>query len=226
MAAEAVSWWVGVPAHAHAIAAGYSARTGDLDAARRELDVVLALDDWRTDRSYLWSIFIGEMATAAIARDDREICQQLLEDLIPLAETCAVNAAMVCFMGAHAHRVGLLCAALDQPEPARTWLHQVLQIHRRLGPGQVRASRVAELPASPASRRLPRSGGKPTCIEFCWPRRRIACILVMVLLATAVAGEATPHRPTGGGTWRVRTGCWIDAVVHVGRATVTYARRA
>ena len=67
MAAEAVQWWIGAPAHAHAVAAGFSARAGDLDTARRELDTVLALPDWRTDRSYLWSVFVGEMATAAIA---------------------------------------------------------------------------------------------------------------------------------------------------------------
>ena len=43
MAAEAVRWWIGAPAHAHAVAAGFSARAGDLDIARRELDTVLAL---------------------------------------------------------------------------------------------------------------------------------------------------------------------------------------
>jgi hypothetical protein len=47
--------------------------------------------------------------------------------------TCAVNGALVCFMGAHAHRVGLLYAALGQPVPARSWLTKALQIHRRLG---------------------------------------------------------------------------------------------
>ena len=40
MAALAIEWWVGAPAHAHAIAAGFLARAGDLDAARRELDTV------------------------------------------------------------------------------------------------------------------------------------------------------------------------------------------
>ncbi len=133
MAAEAVRWWIGVPAHAHAVAAGFHARAGDLDAARRELDTVLALDDWRTDRSYMWSIFIGEVCTAAIALHDRGLCQRLLDDLLPVARTCAVNGALVCFMGAHAHRVGILHAALDQTEPARRWLHQALEIHRRLG---------------------------------------------------------------------------------------------
>jgi hypothetical protein len=36
-------------------------------------------------------------------------------------------------MGAHAHRIGLLHAALGQAQPARKWLTQALQIHRRLG---------------------------------------------------------------------------------------------
>lgn len=133
MAAAAVRWWIGAPAHAHAVAAGFCARAGDLDAARRELDTVLALDDWRADRSYLWSIFVSEMAIAAIAPCDRALCRQLLEDLLPLVDTCAVNAALVCFMGAHAHRVGLLYAALDRPEAARQRLEQALGIHRRLG---------------------------------------------------------------------------------------------
>ena len=133
MAAEAVRWWIGAPAHAHAVAAGFSARAGDLEAARRELDTVLALDDWRTDRSYLWSVFIGEMAAAAIALQDRPLCQRLVEELLPVADSCAVNAAFVCFMGAHAHRIGLLYAALDQQDAARQRLLQALKIHRRLG---------------------------------------------------------------------------------------------
>jgi predicted ATPase len=133
MAAEAVGWWIGAPAHAHAVAAGFYARAGDLEAARRELDTVLALEDWRIDRSYLWSVFIGEMATAAMALQDRPLCQRLIEELLPLADTCAVNAAFVCFMGAHAHGLGLLHAALDQHEPARQRLLQAQEIHRRLG---------------------------------------------------------------------------------------------
>jgi hypothetical protein len=77
--------------------------------------------------------FVGEMAEAAIAVRDLELCEQLLDDLLPLAETCAVNAALVCFMGAHAHRIGLLHAALDRPEYARYWLNRAAEIHRRLG---------------------------------------------------------------------------------------------
>ena len=73
-AADAVRWWVGVPSHANAVAAGLLVMAGDdadLDAARRALDTVVALDTWRTDRSYLWSVFVGAMTTAAIGLRDR-----------------------------------------------------------------------------------------------------------------------------------------------------------
>lgn len=158
MAGEAVRWWIGAPAHAHAVAAGFHARAGDLDLARRELDIVLALEDWRTDRSYLWSVFIGEMATAAIAVGDRPLCTQLLADLTPVAETCAVNAALVCFMGAHAHRIGLLHAALGAAEPARRWLEQALAVHRRLGARAWAAETERALGALSFGPRLRRAG--------------------------------------------------------------------
>ena len=133
MAEEAVRWWIGAPAHAHAVAAGFFARAGDLEAARRELDTVLALDDWRTDRSYLWSVFVGEVVVAAIAVQDAPLCRRLLDDLLPLAGSCAVNGALVCFMGSHAHRVGLLHAALGDPDSARQALTDAREIHLRLG---------------------------------------------------------------------------------------------
>lgn len=132
-AAEAVRWWVGVPAHAHAVAAGFLARAGDLDAARREVATVLTLPDWRADRSYLWSVFVGELATAAIALADRDLCAVLLADLTPLAGTCTVNGALVCFMGSHAHRVGLLRAALGDTAGATEALRAALGVHERLG---------------------------------------------------------------------------------------------
>ena len=133
LADDAVRWWIGAPAHAHSVAAGFCARAGDLEGARRELDTVLALPDWRADRSYLWSIFIGELAVAAIAVDDAVLCEVLLDDLTPVASDCAVNGAFVCFMGAHAHRIGLLHAALGRTVPARRWLLEGLAVHRRLG---------------------------------------------------------------------------------------------
>jgi hypothetical protein len=131
IAGEAVEWWVGIPAHAHAVAAGFLARAGDLDAADRELATVLSLD-WRSARSYMWSVFVGQVATAAIALGELDLCRRLVDDLRPLHATCAVNGALVCFMGSHAYTLGLLHAALgDRPE-ARRALAEALRTHRRL----------------------------------------------------------------------------------------------
>jgi hypothetical protein len=66
-AAEAVCWWVGAPVHAHAVAAGFLARAGDLKGARRHVSTVLELGSWRADRSYLSSVFVGNLTVAAIA---------------------------------------------------------------------------------------------------------------------------------------------------------------
>ena len=135
-ASDAVRWWLGVPSHAHAVAAGFLALTGepdDLEAARKSLATVFALDTWREDRSYLWSVFVGEMTTAAVRLGDRDVCAQLLTELTPVADACGVNGALVCFMGSNAHWAGMLAAALDRPEEARRWLRQALDVHRRLG---------------------------------------------------------------------------------------------
>jgi hypothetical protein len=135
-AAEAIRWWLGVPAHAHAVAAGFLALAGGLDdlaGARAALDTVLALDTWREDRSYLWSVFVGEMATAAVALGDRDACAALLAELAPVADSCGVNGALVCFMGSNAHWAGMLAAALGRPADARRWLGRALDVHRRLG---------------------------------------------------------------------------------------------
>ena len=135
-AAEAIRWWVGVPSHAHAVAAGMYALAGgpdDLAAARRALDTVLALDTWRADRSYLWSVFVGAMATAAVRLKDRALSAQLLVELEPVADACGVNGALVCFMGSNAHWAGILAGALGRAEDARAHLTQALAVHRRLG---------------------------------------------------------------------------------------------
>jgi AAA ATPase domain len=129
----AVGWWVGVPTHAHAVAAGFLARAGDVDGARRELDVVLSLADWRAERSYLWSMFIGEFVEAAVAVADHPLCERLLDDLMPVADGCAVGGALVCFIGAHAHRVGRLHAVLGRAGPAREWFQRALGTHVKLG---------------------------------------------------------------------------------------------
>ena len=152
MAAEAVEWWVGVPAHAHAVAAGFLAKAGDLEACRRELDTVLALDDWRADRSYLWSVFVGQVAAAAIALRAQDLCRLLVDDLRPLRSSCAVNGALVCFMGAQAHHLGLLHAALGERAEAGRLLREALRVHQRLG------ARVWEAETAAALRDLDAGG--------------------------------------------------------------------
>ena len=135
-AAEAIRWWVGVPSHAHAVAAGFLTVAGqpdDLAAARRALDTVMALGTWRVDRSYLWSVFIGGMTTAAAGLGDQEICAQLLTELEPMTGTCGVNGALVCFTGSNAHWAGVLAASLGRRDNARRWLGQALSVHQRLG---------------------------------------------------------------------------------------------
>ena len=76
----AVGWWVGVPSHAHAVAAGLFAEAGDFDAARRALDTVVGLGTWREDRSYLWSVFVGGLTVAAARLGDLDLSRELFEE--------------------------------------------------------------------------------------------------------------------------------------------------
>jgi hypothetical protein len=63
------------------------------------------------------------------------------------ADGCAVNGALVCFMGAHAHRVGRLHAALGQSKPAQDWLQRALGTHVTLGARAWEAETCAALVA-------------------------------------------------------------------------------
>lgn len=132
-AADAVGHWTGAPIHAHAVAAGFFVRAGDVEAARHHVAAVVDLGTWRADRSYLWSVFVRELAQAAVALGDRELCAQLLDDLDPLTGSCGVNGAVVAFAGSHAHTAGLLAAALDQPDKAQQLLGQASDTYQRLG---------------------------------------------------------------------------------------------
>ena len=132
-AAEAVRWWVGAPVHAHAVAAGFLARAGDLAGARRHVHTVLELGSWQADRSYLSSVFIGNLITAAIALGDSELCSALLDELRPIASSCGVNGAVVAFSGSHAHFGGLAAAALGRTAEAIGFLDQAVEVHDRLG---------------------------------------------------------------------------------------------
>jgi hypothetical protein len=131
-ARQAVAHWSAVPVHAHAVAAGFEARAGDLDAARHHVAAVVELGGWRTDRSYLWSVFVRELAVAAVALDDRILGAALLDDVLPLADSCGANGAVVAFAGSHAHTAGLLATALGRDDgPAL--LEQARTAYRRLG---------------------------------------------------------------------------------------------
>ena len=148
---EAIRWWVGVPSHAYAVAAGFLASAGDLAEARRCVDTVLDLGDWRDDRSYLRHVFLGGLATAAIALGDAPLCEELAAELVELAKSCAVNGAVVCFMGSNAHRAGMLAAALGRFEQARSLLLRALAVHERLGARAWEAETCMELYLLPKS---------------------------------------------------------------------------
>lgn len=132
-AVDAVEHWAGAPVHAHGVAAGFLARAGDVDGARRHLAAVVDLGTWRVDRSYLWSVFVRELAHAAIATDDHDLASELLADVLPLAGTCGVNGAVVAFAGSHAHVAGLLAAAVGDESSARSLLDEAVATYSRLG---------------------------------------------------------------------------------------------
>ncbi|MGY1617298.1 ATP-binding protein [Geodermatophilus sp. SYSU D00691] len=136
VAEEAVRCWVGVPLHAHAVAAGLLAladEPDDVEAARRSLDTVLASGSWREDRSYLWSLFMGGMAAAAVRLGDRALCAQLLDDLRPFTGTGGMGGSLVCYMGSNALWAGIVAGALGRTDEAVGWLQESLAVHRRIG---------------------------------------------------------------------------------------------
>ena len=198
---EAIRWWVGVPSHAYAVAAGFHASAGDLAAARRCLDTVLDLGDWRDDRSYLRTVFLGGLATAAVALGNVRLCEELLAELVELAESCAVNGAVVCFMGSNAHRAGMLAAALGRDEQARSLLLQALTVHQRLGARAWEAETCTELCLLPGSSE-----------EAEWQRARALELarelglqgIVRRLAAPAGAGSRDAVLALDGDVWELR----------------------
>jgi hypothetical protein len=130
---EAVRWWTGTPVYAHAVAAGFLARAGDLDAARREVDIVLELGAWQADRSYLWSVLVGNLTDAAARLQDAELCARILDELRPVLSSCGVNGAVVAFAGSHAHFAGIAAASAGRHEEAHTLLQRAVTVHARLG---------------------------------------------------------------------------------------------
>ncbi|MGH8975727.1 MAG: hypothetical protein ACRD0C_21285, partial [Acidimicrobiia bacterium] len=144
-AERAVAWWVGIPAYSHAVAAGFLARAGALDDARRTLAVSRELDEWKEDRSLLRSAFVGLSVVAAARLGDHQLCAELYDELAAIAGTCAVNGAVVCFMGSYAHWAGVAAAALGHLEDAVAHLEVALATHERLGARAWEAESCAEL---------------------------------------------------------------------------------
>ena len=153
----AVAHWTGAPIHAHAVAAGFRARSNDLPAARHHAAIVADLGTWRADRSYLWSVFVRELAVAAIALDDRTLCEELLADLAPIAATCGVNGAVVAFAGSHGHVAGLLASHLGVPG-ADAFLTGAAAVYERIGAVAYLADVKAALRESAGHRSRPFPG--------------------------------------------------------------------
>jgi hypothetical protein len=126
-----VGHWRSAPILANALAAGFLARAGEIGEASRHVRAVTDLGTWRTENSYAWSVLVRELAVAAIAIADRELCAELLSDLLPLAGTCGVNGAVVSFAGSHAHAAALLAGALG--EDTELLMAQADEAYTRLG---------------------------------------------------------------------------------------------
>jgi hypothetical protein len=170
-AEAAAEHWTGAPIHAHAIAAGFSARAGDLPAARRHTAIVADLGSWRADRSYLWSVGMRELAVAAIALDDRSVCEELLADLTPIAATCGVRRRRrrvrrpQASPTARSHGAGRRGA---RPHRQRSFEQEI----------------VAELVVSPATVRNPSPASSRSCTYATEPK--------------ISSSPATPDSPDGG----------------------------
>jgi hypothetical protein len=146
-AREAVAWWVGAPGFAHAVAAGFLARAGDVEGARHHVETVAALGSWGVERSSLWSVFEGNLTDAAVALEDEAMCGDILDELRPISGTCGVNGAVVAFSGSHAHYAGLAAAALGRTDEATALLQEAVAVHDRLGAATWRATSLEALSA-------------------------------------------------------------------------------
>jgi len=133
LAVDAVAHWTGTPVHAHCVAAGAFAAAGDLDAASREVAMVTETGGWSDEGSYLRSVLVAHLATAAVALDNQPLCRELLEEVKPLTGTCGVNGAVVAFAGPFDHTAGILAAALGDHDRAVLLLDRSIATARSLG---------------------------------------------------------------------------------------------
>ncbi|MDP3891239.1 hypothetical protein, partial [Nocardioides sp.] len=133
LADDAVRWWTGAPVLAHAVAAGARAAAGDLDGAAREVAMLADAGGWRGEGSYLRSVLVQDLADAAVALHDTELCALLLEDVSSLTDACGVNGAVVAFAGPFSRAAGILAFELGRLDEAGTLLDRSVTTARRLG---------------------------------------------------------------------------------------------
>lgn len=155
LAHDAVEWWTGAPVLAHAVAAGAYAGAGDLASAAREIAMVTEAGGLANEGSYLRSVLIGHLAEAAVALDQRALCQELLDEIEPLASDCGVNGAVVAFAGPFAYPAAILGRALGDEGRARRFAEVSLDNARRLGARtwvELSEALLAELDGSDAGR--------------------------------------------------------------------------
>ena len=132
-AQQAVAHWTGAPVHAHAIAAGFCARAGDLARAQHHMVAVSNLGTWRADQSYLRSVFLRELSIAATLTGDVALINELFGEFHSLVGECGVNGAVIAFAGAHSHTAALLAHALGDDVRAQQWLSMAAATYQRLG---------------------------------------------------------------------------------------------
>jgi tetratricopeptide (TPR) repeat protein len=128
----AIEHWSGAPVHAHSVAAGFRARAGDIEGAKRHIAIVDDLGTWRADDSYLRSVFVRELAYAAAAVEDQRLCEELFAEVEPLSGNCGVNGAMVAFAGCYSLTAGRLAAALGYGSKARSLFREATTVYERL----------------------------------------------------------------------------------------------
>ena len=124
----------------------------------------MALGTWRDDRSYLWSVFVGGMATAAVAPGRPRVCAELLAELEPVdrhlrrQRRAGLLHGQQRALGRHARRragpdattPAAGCAGADvhrgsargrgRPRPASSWPLLGVTAARRDGPRELAAS--------------------------------------------------------------------------------------
>lgn len=96
-------------------------------------------------RDWMWTRSAVILAELTAANGRGPACARWYDALAPYRARTAVAGGAVLFLGAVAHYLGLLAAALDRPEEARAHFERALAVHERLGAGAWAARSRREL---------------------------------------------------------------------------------